>query len=383
MLEHASDTRQVSVLSMREHPGGVLRTAATVCAVPAALLLLAAFRLLLSGTVFLLLVAAVPALPVAIYLHRGRVQPGGIVRASSAGLDVLGRIVPYEHIEESFESAPRMLTLKLRDRAQIVLEVAGSAAEALTQLGFATERRTVREPLAQLLSPFTQGFLTFVGSMLTLGFLLARHEAAGLGIAFVSSCVLATLVVRVFGYPNVLLGADGLRVSSGLRRSFVPFAALAEVRSEGGTVWLRCHDGTTRILSPAGNAQALAERIEVAWRAFQHGSGLRIEALARGEQTLLEWRRELSALAERGTGFRQMPIDATLLELELGDASAPADRRIGAALALRGQNPKHIERIRGVAGTCADDALRLALEAVCDDTLDEALLERAERRAAR
>lgn len=374
---------KLDVTSMRTPPGGLLRYAAAVCVVPAALLLTMGIGTVVSSGLRLLTLGAIVSAPVLLYVRRARTRVGTTVQTIAGGIQLGERPIPYEQIVDSFESGTRTITLRLRDRSSVVLEMTCTAAEALTALGFAPEQRTVREPLTQTLSPFTKGFLTLVVSTLTLGPLLSSLRWTGIALALAFSCLLCVLCIRTFGSPAVVLGADGVRVLAGFHRHFVSFADLEAVRCETGVVTLRCRDGAEHDVRPEGSATSLAERIERSWRAYQQAGGARIEALARGARSLDQWRAELATLATRQGGFRDLQVGAHDLELELRDAGASADRRIGAAIALRAQRPEAVERIRLAAGACADEALREALEAVCDDSLDEHLLARAEHTARR
>jgi len=93
------------------------------------------------------------------------------------------------------------------------------------------------------------------------------------------------------------------------------------------------------------------------------------------------WRAELVALTdEQGdAAYRGIHLPRTTLEDVLDDGSAPAERRIGAALALRALDPSYATRVRLAAGSSANEHLRIALEKVADDDVDVGIVEDASR----
>ena len=383
--------------TVRTHRGGVLRIL-SACLVPiAACCLIGGVRVLFDVPhVFFL--GALLAVPTALRFQLARPKAGVVVRTVPGGLEVGSRPVPYEDVDAAYESAPSIVTLLLRDKTRIELDVADRAPETVLQdLGFDLENRVQRAPLRASMGPFTLGFLTFVTTIFAFERALDSYRLVGLAAAFALSIVTTAAVVMLFGYPRLVIGTDGLRFESGLRKRFIPFSRIEAVRvtevvrdprsgavtTNGQGITLDLRDEGHLLLPTVGQSdaqvEALARRIEAGCRAFSAHGARGVHVLERGARTVVDWRRDLESLLARDTGFREQPLDATELERELRDVSAPADRRIGAALALRVKAPDAAERIRGVADTCADDDMRIALEAVCGDTLDDDVVDRAER----
>lgn len=262
-------------------------------------------------------------------------------------------------------------------------------------------RSVTRSPLRTEVGAFTLGFMTFVVSSIALGWLAAWVDVLGVTSVLVLPTLLTVLVVRFFGMPALLVGADGVRIERGLRRRFVSFADLATVRAakpirfledgvrmpdehvDGRGVVLELRGGESILLPTIGQSNvqldALVARIEAGRADFGAHGVRRVLSLRREGRSIEDWSRDLQGLTTHDASFREQPIDADELAFELDDASAPAERRIGAALALRALAPEAPQRIRVVAESCADPALRAALIGVCDETLDEELVESAER----
>lgn len=378
--------------SVRIYRGGALRVLAAICMIPAGLFLLGGMRVLFTAP-WVVLIGVLFSIPIAVRIWHARLVSGVSVRATPEGVWLGEQLLANDRIEAVFLRDARTVTVVLQDRTRVELEVDQPAEEVVSALGFDRAKRLYRVPLQTVIGPFTKGFSTFVGSMLVLGYASSEYGVGGLLGALVCSVLLTTLVVRWLGAPQVIVGTDGMRLELGLRRRFVSFADIAKVRTAplsphladqnkrliGASVVVELRDGERVQLDLDGDAEALVRRIEAGRRDFD-GPAASVLALARGERTLSDWRRDLEELLARPPGYREAPLGVVELTRELSDASAPADRRIGAALALRSKAPEEVARIRVAADTCADDAVRLALEAVCDDRLDEATLERAERR---
>jgi hypothetical protein len=148
---------------------------------------------------------------------------------------------------------------------------------------------------------------------------------------------------------------------------------------------LRTTDGKERAVNTRGSRaslEALVTRIEEAsarHRATDERS-LHGELLARGDRTVARWRAELEGGAH---AFRSMALPAEELALVLDDPHALPDERVGAALALRGASrgapAEASARIRVAAASTQDRSLRVALELLAEDEVDDTRLEAALR----
>jgi hypothetical protein len=87
----------------------------------------------------------------------------------------------------------------------------------------------------------------------------------------------------------------------------------------------------------------------------------------------------LLALTDDDVAYRGVHLARPTLEQVLEDPAAPAERRIGAALALRALDATYATRVRVAAESCANELLRIALEKVADDDVDVDVVDDASR----
>lgn len=365
---------RITCREVRTRRGGVSQALAAIGALLGVPLLVGGVGIFLK-TPLLFLVGAALLVPWIVRMVRSRPRPGVVVHVTPELLEIDGEPVPTDRIEGAWESDPRALVILLRDRTRFELALEHETAdEVLTALDYDLSKRTLRAPLRGALGPFTQGFITFVASMLGLGRLLADRPI-GLLVTFALSIVATALVVRRFGSPRVVIGADGLRVEGGLRARFVPFSAIARVRAEAGGALVELRSGGSLALPTVAQEdaqrEALVRRIEAGRAAYSGPSARDIRALDRGGRSFEAWRRDLALLPGREPGFREQALSTERLERELCDVSAPIERRLGAAIVLKSLDADP-QRLRIVAGTFADDEVQSAIEAICDDTLSEA-----------
>lgn len=189
---------------------------------------------------------------------------------------------------------------------------------------------------------------------------------------------------------DLVVGADGIELRGPWRRRFVSFASLDGVAWEQpGTLVIRERglrpkrlDGTS-LIEDASTADAFLEAVRHARALYarRHRETELARLLVRGDRPLAAWREALRQLAEGAGAYRAQALGAEELTLLLDDASADEEVRLGAALAMRAMRPmEEPTRIRVAAGTCANPAMREALERVADDTLDDATLTAVKRR---
>lgn len=394
--------RRVPCRSVRIRPGGAFLALSRISLVLGVILAFSALRLLLSEPA-LVLVAAVAWAPHLAHWRASRARAEGEIEAGSARLFVCGRDIPIERVRGAFARGPHELVVDLEDRTRVELDlVDATSEEVLGAIGWDLAKQTMRAPLRGGLGAFTQGFIAFVASSLVLFYALGASLHAWLGapLALFAPLLLAALFtwawVRRFASPYVLIGTDGLRIHGGLRPRYVRYADIIGVaqgwtaetngrppaeRPTWGAVTLSLRDGSSLELPLVGQegaeVRALATRIEGGLAAAQSGASIGLRALERGDRPFEKWRVAVESLAEQRPGYRDVALTPELLQRELSDGSAPSDRRVGAAIVLVALGEG--ERVRRVAGTCADDDMRAALEAVCDEALDEPTLARATR----
>lgn len=371
-------------------PGGAFQTCAAISLLVGSVLCVGGLPVLAKAPVVvgLGLAALVPFL-----LHRawGRTREGLQVEVAGGLMRLGARRVDIEEVAGAFVRGPRSLVLDLVDRTRIELELGedGAPEEVLAAFGWDPEVRTLRAPLRGPLGAFTVGFVSFILAMwpaTTVSERLLGPKGGAMILALVSAALASAAMIRLFAKPHVVLGADGVRVVRGPgRERFVPYASIASVDAEAGdVVTVTLAAGKTLELPTVGQERAqvdaLRARIEAGRAAaVAQGAGL-ATLLDRGGRAFATWMKDLGGVAQREAGFRSAAISPEMLERELADTTAPAERRIAAAVALRVATEGDARRVRIAADTCAEPELRAALEAVCEDALGEEHVERAERR---
>jgi hypothetical protein len=278
-------------------------------------------------------------------------------------------------------------TLVTHDGARVVatFETERLAERFVEALELDAARRTLVRPLRGQIGRGTWSFLggfvgLFVGGLLTT---LVGRSAWAAWLMAISMLVLG-LAFRQFGNRRVVIGVDGVRIR-GLGARFVAYRDIRSV--ERGllpftTVGLVLHDGNVVDLPVIGQTESAVEvmvqRIEDAMRASTEPARDLAE-LERAGRDLATWRRDLAALARPTSDFRTQRVDPEDLVRIVLDPRAPTERRVGAALALGPTDPERAKtQARRAARASADERVRVALEAVADDALEEehlALLE--------
>ncbi len=200
--------------------------------------------------------------------------------------------------------------------------------------------------------------------------------AIALGLAFHHPVWL--LAVPVFMVPQllpvtVIVGADGLVVSKGMTRKFIPFADVATARAERGVLLLTYRTGRTTGVLASDDASALAAiaaQIGTACRSLPRGAGM-AEILDRRDRAAHEWIAALRLLSS--TDYRRPAINDDALWHVLASVGSSVTSRLAAAALLRPRmTDGDLARLRRVAATTSRE-LRTALEAIerCRDPLAE------------
>lgn len=206
--------------------------------------------------------------------------------------------------------------------------------------------------------------------------------ASLIGALYMATWPLQVIAAHAVFAGRISIGIDGVRVG----RRHLPFHALARVTVDArdAALVLEPHDGAV-VRHRCGSIEAardLREMIEerLASRAALDAATLR---MARAGRTVDAWRRELL-----GAGYRGAAITPEAASQILGAAGAAPDERVGAALVIAGraegeERERARTRIRVAAAACVDRRLRVALERVAEDTLDDAALEALAPRPAK
>lgn len=105
--------------------------------------------------------------------------------------------------------------------------------------------------------------------------------------------------------------------------------------------------------------------------------------LDRHGRSIAAWREQLARLAQHGelASYREPGARSHELAVVVLEQSAPAERRIGAALAMIDGHVRDAAReIHAAALTCRDARLRRALESLARGEIDEDAIDTASRR---
>lgn len=227
------------------------------------------------------------------------------------------------------------------------------------------------------------GACTSLASGVALGLTMADWQqlvlASLVGALYMATWPLQVLAAHILLERKLSVGIDGVRVG----RRNVPFHAIraATADAKDGSIVLACADGSV-IRHRCANvaiARDLAERIT-----SRLASDVTTARVAPRDGRALEaWRSELLA-----SDYRAAEITRDAAAQILRSATSTADERIGAALILAGraegdEKTEAHARIRVAAASCVDRRLRVALERVAEDTLDEATLDSVSPKRAR
>jgi hypothetical protein len=288
--------------------------------------------------------------------------------------------------------------ISLRNGRLLIVEAASMAAaeRVLAALGVGAERRRSRVDLVD--REGAERALTWLLCVAPAAVLLAAENLPWAALVFMTVFFAAPALGRLERLArratSVTVGLDGVEIRCGRAVRFVPLAGAREVRIAEKAVEIERDDGElVEVVGRAGFSEErvravvlrVREAIEVQRR--RAGAGAHA-ALARGPRSVTAWREELRVLAARG-GYRAAAISREDLVEVLEDPTAPAERRVGAALALAGTDDDATrERLRIAADTCASPRLRVALDGIAgaapdDEAIEAALAEEDAGRAGR
>lgn len=280
------------------------------------------------------------------------------------------------------------------DVLRVRVPTLGDARSLARATGLDASRNALRVPLgasAFLDRPFSSHIFR-LGFLIT--FLIARVAPTRLSAATVALAVFVTMLLALgralLGAAELVIGADGVTVRGFLRARFIAYDRLAGLDAPAprvpgvGVLALRLVDGTTvtlstRDLSADARVELLA-RYEEASRAWRPGGVDTVveNRLARRGRPVDEWRTSLRRALESAEGYRDEPLTREALLRVLASPAAPAERRLGAALALApDRHAGSHESVLAAALACANPRLRIALEQAAEGDLDEAALDEA------
>ncbi len=331
-------------------------------------------------------------------------------RVRRGALIVDGGAVSLQHDAGRLHVArERLVAARLHDRDRAIdldltggdvlrvrVPTAADARRVLRATGPDVSRRALRVPLgasAFLDRPFSSHVfrLAFVATLLIARFAPTRESAATVALAVFTTMLLA-FGRALISASELVIGADGVTIRGHVRSRFIAYDRLAGLdaprpRVPGvGVLALRLVDGSTvslstRDLSADARVELLA-RFEEASRAWRDGgTDTAVEhRLARRGRPVEQWRTSLTSALESAEGYREEPLTREALLRVLASPAAPAEQRIGAALALTltlDRQPAAQEIVLDAAFACANPRLRIALEKAAEGELDEAALDEA------
>lgn len=377
-------------------------------------------RVLGIGTLLGLLAMAGSAVGVAASSRLGSTRRRGEVSIEGDQIVVAsgGRVTrrPLVELQDGWIEEPGDVILRWKDGAVLAVDAEdGDRADGLlAAAGVAATHRALAVRLSSGASRVALGVpLSVAGVSALAPAFLFMMMVVGLGVADLiraptAAAILGMLMILfllgVLGLlitslldavraPEAVVGIDGIRVRRLLDDRFISHRDVHSVEEGPRGVILRTARGPIElstwrrggplldtpdgVASPAGRARGvLAERIRDAKSAGTRGSAS-IAALDRGGRTLAAWRDEVRALARGKGAYRQAGLGPSELGDVVLDATAPAERRIAAAMALgAAEEPAHRDRVRIAIESCADAELKAALEQAAADELEEAVVEK-------
>jgi hypothetical protein len=282
--------------------------------------------------------------------------------------------------------------VELRDGRALVLEAATltEAERALGALGVDADKRRSRVPLLADHDAARDRSMAWLLCLAPLSLLLSTSSMPwgilALLVATFGALSFRGIVTVARRTASVTVGLDGIEIPRGGATRFVSLADVADVHLTTAGVEIADADGERTLLLarrglPEDRVKAVVLRIREALDVRRRrGGAARVAALARGDRSVADWRRELRALAKRGGGYRAAAPSREELVDVLDDPTASAERRVGAALALAGTaeaDPAARERLRVAADTCASPRLRVALDGIAAAAADDAAIEAA------
>ncbi|WP_437950767.1 hypothetical protein WME98_08105 [Sorangium sp. So ce296] len=210
--------------------------------------------------------------------------------------------------------------------------------------------------------------------------------------------VLAALLREGSALRVLVAGSDGLSLRDEAGERFVSFGSIERVDETALGVELVLTGGEELPLtlvppqllrdpSETGLSMVLAERRREHLLALvreRSGRGAREVGragalLERRGLTAPAWRAALRRLvSEAGADYRTAKLTREQAFAVLEDGDAPAELRVGAALALSStRDDQTVERLRIVAEGCANRDVRLAIEQAAEGDVDDGMLEQA------
>lgn len=296
----------------------------------------------------------------------------------------------YVEVDPSGEA--RLVLEGARERWRLSLERPEDAEPILAEAHLDARQRAIRFARNESGSRTTATMLSFLfAGPLALGPALLvwaeRGDDVGVGLVAAAGVVMSAaagiLATTRLEPSPIIVGADGVRwVGWFGRRYLVRYEALEEVSVVGRVLRLFTSDQVYAIDlgdTPAPRREALRRRIEAAWDAQIEPAPL--DFLAREGLDPERWRERLAGLLGGSEGYRVARVPRARVVATLDDPSAPAEQRLGAAIALTAagsEDERRLARERAalLAKSVVDPALAEAFEEVARGAVRRETIER-------
>lgn len=364
---------------------------AVFAAVASSFVLLVPFFALLTRSAVGVLPGVTPGLLGTIaFVVRGRKRARDIV-ATEAGLVADTVSLPSDRIRQGY-----FQPLGGGHRAHVVVDAGDTvlridvegeaqARTLLGVLGLGVGRSAARfSAIAPLGSRSGRAALAASAVAVALAVLSVAAESPAL---FVIGALVGILARVLLVPANVVVGADGVAIEGRLHRELYPISAIRDTRRTRRGIAFVMRDREVTIPLTSSFALSLFELpIRDALLAYVRGSierartgegaassGDALPTLERGEGSFAAWVR---ALGHDEADFRTPHVPTDALAHLVASTSAPALRRVGAAIALAKRGTAEDRtRVRVAARAVAAPKLRVALERIADQPDDTALEE--------
>jgi hypothetical protein len=260
-----------------------------------------------------------------------------------------------------------------------------AAVSMLRDLGLDAQHRRYETILGSRVLSVVGGFFATSFALGALP-LFGTHPGSAANIFIIAGAILVGFVTAQLLAPRALsVGADGLALDGRVGSRFIPYSDLDRVEVTRNGLGVHYKDGRYELAGSMGSIEApeaLERRIREAMNAGgpQGGSADALDALERQGRPFAAWRESITQWANSMGSLRDTGVATeTLFEL-LKDGSAPAVKRIGAAIALLSRGEGHRDQLRAVAETSAEPHVRVALERVIEgEPLSEREVEALEK----
>jgi len=360
-----------------------------------------------------------------------RLAPGGITLEGGT-VRLLGRprgAFQLADVVQGWHEDPDLVHLAMKGGEVVVVKVPSAAAadRLLRAAGVTAAERVLRVPLTSAASQIPGGsifgglLLALLGAGLFFAFALlafgAREMISNLDAGRIGAFSIFVLLASLLGSAvyaissalrrrEAVVGTDGIAYRKTFDTEFISYGSLASVETDTRGVRLVRKGGrkvllatrragerplplappTTPPRSPAeAQRRVLIERIAAAMAA---GSAPELPQLAKDRldrqgRSTAAWRDDLDRLLSPADDYRHARISPEDLGAVIEDPTAPAERRVAAAVALSTREGAEARRrVRIAVQACADEDLRAALEAAAEGEIEEVRLGRAMARRA-